>query len=290
MHDMTHWYVWYDSFTCMTWPIHMRDMTHSYAWHDSFICVTWLIQTCDMTHSYVWHKSFMNAHSYVWHDSFICVPWLIGMRVVLLDCLFVPGPRLIHICDMTHDWLELDLCINGDSLHVTWAYTHVWQDSFKCVTWFLHVCDVTHSYEWHDSFTRIGDHHWSSFWFSNKQHYLSIDKGGAAPMAIPSRNRQGICQIGNRQGITLVPPKNASIALFSDEVRLACCIISWNFPAVQIINYRFHLRLNIKTLIEYFSEPIYNVIDSTIIFTLVQFLGSIRNIQAFWYLCCAFCV
>jgi len=100
-------------------------------------------------------------------------------------------------------------------------------------------------------------------------------------MAIPSRNRQGICQIGNRQGITLVPPKNASIALFSDEVRLACCIISWNFPAVQIINYRFHLRLNIKTLIEYFSEPIYNVIDSTIIFTLVQFLGSIRNIQAF---------
>jgi len=42
----------------------MCDMTHSYVWHDSFICVTWLIHMCDMT------------HSYVWHDSFICVTWL----------------------------------------------------------------------------------------------------------------------------------------------------------------------------------------------------------------------
>jgi len=37
---------------CMTWLIHMCDMTHSYVWHDSFICVTWLIHVCDMTHIY----------------------------------------------------------------------------------------------------------------------------------------------------------------------------------------------------------------------------------------------
>jgi len=42
------------SIICVTWQVHMCDMTHSYVWHDSFICVTWLLHMCDMTHSYVW--------------------------------------------------------------------------------------------------------------------------------------------------------------------------------------------------------------------------------------------
>jgi len=53
--DMTHSYVWHDSFICMIWLIHMCDTTHSYAWHDSFICVTWPIHTCEMTQSYIWN-------------------------------------------------------------------------------------------------------------------------------------------------------------------------------------------------------------------------------------------
>ena len=27
----------------------------------------------------------------------------------------------------------------------------MWHDSFICVTWLIHVCDMTHSYVWHDS-------------------------------------------------------------------------------------------------------------------------------------------
>jgi len=98
MWDMTHSYVWHDSFTCVTWLVHMFDMsrcntailgvymchsfgtwliricdmTHSYLWHDSFICVTWRIHMCDMT------------HSYVWHDAFICVTWRIHMCAISL--------------------------------------------------------------------------------------------------------------------------------------------------------------------------------------------------------------
>ena len=74
---------WRDSFTCVTWLIHMCDVTHSYVWRDSFISVTWLIHMGDMTHSYVWHDVFIGVtwlldmcdmtHSYLWHDSFICV-------------------------------------------------------------------------------------------------------------------------------------------------------------------------------------------------------------------------
>jgi len=81
MCDMTHSYVWHDSFICLTWLIHVCDMTHSYVWHDSFICVIWLIHICDAT------------HPYVWHDSSICVTWL------------------IHMCDMTHSYVWYDSSI-----------------------------------------------------------------------------------------------------------------------------------------------------------------------------------
>jgi len=49
--DVTHSYVWHDSFMCMTRLIRMRDVTHSRLWHDSFMCVTWLFHACDLTHS-----------------------------------------------------------------------------------------------------------------------------------------------------------------------------------------------------------------------------------------------
>ena len=37
-------------------------------------------------------------------------------------------------------------------------------------TYIRYMCDEgdTHTYVW------IGDHYWSSYWFSNKQHYLSL--------------------------------------------------------------------------------------------------------------------
>jgi len=76
MCDMTHSYVWHDSFISVTWLIDVFDMTHTCIRTASHVLstvtcsswlVTWLIHVCDMT------------HSYVWHDSFICVTWLIRM-------------------------------------------------------------------------------------------------------------------------------------------------------------------------------------------------------------------
>jgi len=98
MCDMTHSYVWHDSFICVPWLIHMCAMTHSYMWHDSFICMTWLIHGCDRTLSYVtwlifkWHISVtcdvthFIISRFEWsewlpsaHDSFNCVTWLIPL-------------------------------------------------------------------------------------------------------------------------------------------------------------------------------------------------------------------
>jgi len=48
--------------------VHVCDMTHPYLWHDSFIYETWLIHMCDVTHSYVSHDSFM-LHIWMSHVS-----------------------------------------------------------------------------------------------------------------------------------------------------------------------------------------------------------------------------
>jgi len=42
--DMTHVYA-----DCGVRLNYVRDVTHSYVWHDSFVCVTWLIHMCDRT-------------------------------------------------------------------------------------------------------------------------------------------------------------------------------------------------------------------------------------------------
>jgi len=82
---MTHWYVSnmmhsYKMNTCVTWNEYMCDMTHWYVWHDSFTPneyighkkwilvrderntdVTWLLATeCDMSHIWMRHVTHMN--------------------------------------------------------------------------------------------------------------------------------------------------------------------------------------------------------------------------------------
>jgi len=136
MCEITHSFVWHDSFTWAKRLIHsfahkrgaavyvmcdihcsyvsnvagllnMCDISLSYVWHDLFICVTWLFYTCDMT------------PSEVWHDSIKCVTWRIH------SCGVKGGLQRIY--------------------RVTWLLNR-WQVSFKCVTWLLRMYDVTHPF------------------------------------------------------------------------------------------------------------------------------------------------
>jgi len=117
MCDMTHSYVWHDSFICVTWLIHMCDMTQSYVWTDLSICVTWLIQTCGMTYLYVWH---------VWYHWLICVTWL-NLRF-----------------DMTHPYAGLNASCDMASLVNMCDVTspNVWHDVFTCVARLIRMCDM----------------------------------------------------------------------------------------------------------------------------------------------------
>jgi len=140
---MTHSYVCHDAFIGVAWPTLMFDMTHSQLLLaeplHSKVCVPWLIHTCDMTHSCVWYDSITvtarraltldslraMTHSYVWHDS----------SSVWHDCVWPDSfIWLILMCNMTHSYVWHD---------------YVWHDSFMCVTWLIHMCDMT---VWHHSF------------------------------------------------------------------------------------------------------------------------------------------
>jgi len=139
--------------------IHTCDTTHSYEWHDSFTCVAWLVHMCDMTHSHAWYDAFAAINEWVvkvmpeawlicgykWHvrhDSFTCATWLI----------------VNDMCDRTHSHVWHDSFISRTHSHawhdsfISWLVTRccwwaVWFP-FRCVTWLIHMCDMTLSHVW----------------------------------------------------------------------------------------------------------------------------------------------
>jgi len=134
---MSHSYVWYNSFICVTWLIHMCDITHSYVWH--YIPVPWQIQEsrlylhafsrdapenhkCDMTHSYVWYCIRMP-----WHMHSCAMTQFISVT--------------LHTCAITHVYVchDSSICVGRTDLFMCERET-------RCsgMHWFIHVWE-THS-------------------------------------------------------------------------------------------------------------------------------------------------
>jgi len=68
---------------------------------------------------------------------------LIRDRFIWIDAPATFVTRVYHNASICVTWL----------IHM-WDMTHwyVWHDSFICVTWLIHMWNMTHSYVWHDSF------------------------------------------------------------------------------------------------------------------------------------------
>jgi len=174
---MTHLFVCYNAFTCVSWPAHYDWLFLFFSALIAVVQVSFVTQKspiptpkrrihaqmchnlrnmtdssylriCFMTHSvYIW----LILYSYEYHDSFyIWVPWLIvpwaqgkdmpHVNVCHDSMTHMPG--LIHSCAMTHSF--------------------VWRDSYIRVTWLIYRCDMMHwcawqnsSYAWHDAFIRV---------------------------------------------------------------------------------------------------------------------------------------
>jgi len=131
-------------------------------WHDSFMCATWLIHMCDITPSHIQvtyalatREDCYDMTSYVWHDSFMCTTWL------------------IHTSDKTQSYIHViytlatrEGCYDVEK-QSTFLLCGIWysdkwyihsrktrrllRHDVICVTWLIHVYDVTYFYEWHNT-------------------------------------------------------------------------------------------------------------------------------------------
>ena len=164
--DMSHSYVWHDSFICASWLVYMCNMTRSYVRHDSFICAAWLIRMCDMTHSYVRHDSFICAtwlismcdmtHSYVRHCSIICATchmsniWRTTHAYIQHDT-YPPRPKCNNVCAANSFMLNIWMYVRHDSFMLNiWMCPRRVSDIQHAISdTFIYVPhDMSHKHEW----------------------------------------------------------------------------------------------------------------------------------------------
>jgi len=156
--DVSHSCVQHDSFTCVTWLIHMCDMTHSHVLHHSLRCVTYAKQTCAYaTHSCTKKLMQTDARTQMIYvratvSTNIWMSWSMNEPCHLNEYV---THELTHMC-----YMALSLVRHDSFICATWlihmcslALSRVRHDSFVCATWLIHVCDMTRSHVLHGSFT-----------------------------------------------------------------------------------------------------------------------------------------
>ena len=129
----------------------------SYVCHDSFIGAMTPSDVCHdsfSTPSYVHRRDCCCLYPWrficVCHDSFTCVPWLIHMCA--MTHLYVCHDSFMCVQCVTHR--RNSTCIRSTTTHIA---SYMWHDPYVCVPWLVHMCDMTHSYVCHDSFTGMTD-------------------------------------------------------------------------------------------------------------------------------------
>ena len=117
---------------------YVSEMTYRY------VCVAWFIYVCVTWHMHMICTPFAQSTVWVQHVSVqrihMCVKELIHMSV-WRDTLACVGSWLNHT---RSSWR---IHARHDATYMWHALFHTWNDSFTRVTWLIHTCDMTHSYE-----------------------------------------------------------------------------------------------------------------------------------------------
>jgi len=166
----------HDSYTCVTWLIHICDMTHSHMWHDSSTSVAWRIHLCDMTQTTVYTCAAWRIYlcdtilsRHVWMSHVIYVDescqicewvmsrmWLSHVTQVYESCHMghmnsnkschagVPSCT-VHLCDMMHipTWRISLKSHMSESCHTyERAMSHMWLSHVTQVYESCHMCHM----------------------------------------------------------------------------------------------------------------------------------------------------
>jgi len=107
---------------------------------------------------------YVKRPTYMRHDSrdmYICIYMYMYTYICIYIYIYIYMYMEEIICGATAYTAPIWTCDVTDS-YVAWlihmcnrTHSHVWRDSFICVTWLIHMCDVIHSYVWRDSFIYV---------------------------------------------------------------------------------------------------------------------------------------
>ena len=172
---VTHSHVRHDSFTRVTWLIQTSHSCvhnkYTIMWHDT------LIHTCHLIH--MWHVTHMHmchSHSYMSH-SFICVTLYVWFHMCYFTC--VTSYVWLHTCDficvISYVWFHMCdfICvISYVWFHTCFTVAGVWLTRMSHV-WDIQMCDMTHSFVWHDSFICVWLTRMSHVWINHVTHRMS---------------------------------------------------------------------------------------------------------------------
>jgi len=164
---MTNSHIWRDSFTYLTWLIHMFDVTYLHIWRASFAHMTWLMHTHVFQSQYNQDPKLMwliavwcDSPMYKTCDSFAHVTRLTHIYTYI--CVPVTArsesttTRRTHIHHINVTWLihihEVPYYIHVSIFTIIFIYiyvhlyTSIHTHIYTHVTWIIHICEATHSY------------------------------------------------------------------------------------------------------------------------------------------------
>ena len=93
-----------------------------------------------MIANYVWDLTY----SRVWNDSFIFASYHTYTRVS-------SNTWMHHVAHINQLLSQIWICVTWPIHMYDMTHLYVWHDAFTCVNWIMYMCDMTHSYAWHDS-------------------------------------------------------------------------------------------------------------------------------------------
>jgi len=146
---------------------HKYDMTHVYVWHDSFISMTRLMYTCDMTHSYPRQYAYFCIHIHLFAYWICKIPYCASENVRIFSHMWMSHVSHIHESCHRCEWAMLQTIsdsLQHDSFtciymsrvidHIWLSIFHIWlslqHDSFTYI-YMSRVIDMVksrHAYEW----------------------------------------------------------------------------------------------------------------------------------------------